>query len=248
MGWMHDSLGYMAEDPINRSWHHGQLTFSLVYAFTENFLLPISHDEVVHGKGSMLRKMPGDRWQQLANLRAFLAYQWAHPGKQLIFMGTEFGQESEWSEQYGLDWWLADIPAHRGLQLLVRSLNEHYKAAPPLYARDNEPGGFEWINGNDAEHGVLSFIRWDHDGNPLVCVVNFAGNPHHGYRLGLPVAGEWTELLNTDAEEFGGSGVTNGGSVQAGAEGWDFKAASAVISLPPLGAIYLVPAGTGSAG
>ena len=151
MGWMHDSLKYMAEDPFNRRWHHGTITFSMVYAYTENFLLPISHDEVVHGKGSMLRKMPGDRWQQLANLRAFLGYQWAHPGKQLIFMGTEFGQEAEWSEQHGLDWWLAEIPAHRGMQLLTKDLNELYSSTPALYEQDNDPAGFQWINGGDIE-------------------------------------------------------------------------------------------------
>ncbi|AJT42607.1 1,4-alpha-glucan branching protein GlgB [Psychromicrobium lacuslunae] len=241
MGWMHDSLAYISEDPINRSWHHGIATFSLVYAFTENFLLPISHDEVVHGKGSMLRKMPGDRWQQLANLRAFLAWQWAHPGKQLIFMGTEFGQEAEWSEQHGLDWWLADMPPHRGLQLMVKQLNEIYRNTSALWEQDNIGGGFEWINANDAEHNVLSFVRWDKAGHPLVCVVNFAGNPHHDYRLGLPFAGQWREVLNTDAEEYGGSGVGNGGSVAAVQEGWDSRPASATLSLPPLGALYLSP-------
>lgn len=207
MGWMHDSLAYIAEDPINRKWHHGTATFSLVYAFTENFLLPISHDEVVHGKGSMLRKMPGDRWQQLANLWAFLAWQWAHPGKQLIFMGTEFGQEAEWSEQHGLDWWLADMAPQRGVQLLVRQLNEVYRLAPARWQQDNSHSGFEWINATDADRNVISFIRRDLQGNPLVCVVNFSGAPHHDYRLGLPSAGQWRELLNTDAEEYGGSGV-----------------------------------------
>ncbi|MER2138330.1 MAG: 1,4-alpha-glucan branching protein GlgB, partial [Arthrobacter sp.] len=155
MGWMNDTLEYMSEDPINRMYHHSKLTFSLVYAFTENFLLPISHDEVVHGKGSLLRKMPGDRWQQLANVRAYLAFQWAHPGKQLIFMGTEFGQEAEWSEQYGLDWYLTDTPQHRGVQLLVRELNGIYRETPALYARDNDPSGFQWINENDGAHNVL---------------------------------------------------------------------------------------------
>lgn len=242
MGWMHDSLAYMAEDPINRGWHHNQITFSMVYAFTENFMLPISHDEVVHGKGSMLRKMPGDRWQQLANLRAYLAFQWAHPGKQLIFMGTEFGQESEWSEQHGLDWWLAEAPAHRGVQLLVKELNEQYGTTPALYSRDNEPAGFTWLNGGDTENNVLSFVRWDHDGNPLVCVVNFAGNPHEGYRVGVPSTGAWEEVLNTDAEEFGGSGVGNPGVVKAVKKAWDGQGASVVLRVPPLGALYLRPA------
>ncbi|WP_285314420.1 1,4-alpha-glucan branching enzyme [Pseudarthrobacter sp. fls2-241-R2A-168] len=247
MGWMHDSLKYASEDPVNRKWHHGTVTFSLVYAFTENFLLPISHDEVVHGKGSMLRKMPGDRWQQLANLRAFLAYQWAHPGKQLIFMGTEFGQEAEWSEQHGLDWWLADIPAHKGIQLLTKDLNELYASTPALYTRDNEPGGFQWINGGDADRNVLSFIRWDKEGNPLVCAINFSGAPHAGYTLGVPEAGVWTEVLNTDSTTYGGSGVLNNGELKAAGEGQDGQPATLSVTLPPLGAAYFKP-GTSAAG
>ncbi|WP_426006080.1 1,4-alpha-glucan branching enzyme [Paenarthrobacter sp. NyZ202] len=238
MGWMHDSLKYISEDPINRKWHHGTITFSMVYAFSENFLLPISHDEVVHGKGSMLRKMPGDRWQQLANLRSFFAYQWAHPGKQLIFMGTEFGQEAEWSEQYGLDWFLADIPAHRGLQLLVKDLNGLYSSTPALHVRDNEAGGFQWINGGDADHNVLSFIRWDHDGKALVCAVNFSGGPHRDYILGVPEAGKWKEVLNTDSEVYGGSGVVNNGSLVAATPGTDGQPAALTVTLPPLGAAW----------
>ncbi len=240
MGWMHDSLTYMAEDPVNRSWHHNQITFSMVYAFTENFLLPISHDEVVHGKGSMLGKMPGDRWQQLANLRAYLAFQWAHPGKQLIFMGTEFGQEAEWSEQHGLDWWLAELPAHRGLQRLVKELNAVYRTTPALSSLDNVAEGFAWVNGGDTEANVLSFIRRDPDGNPLVCVVNFAGNPHEDYQVGLPFAGPWAEVLNTDSAEFGGSGVGST-AITAAAEPWDGQPASARLRVPPLGAVYLRP-------
>ncbi len=247
MGWMHDSLKYASEDPVNRKWHHGTVTFSMVYAFTENFLLPISHDEVVHGKGSMLRKMPGDRWQQLANLRAFLAYQWAHPGKQLIFMGTEFGQEAEWSEQHGLDWWLADIPAHRGVQLLTKDLNALYSSTPALYSRDNEPGGFQWINGGDADRNALTFVRWDTDGNPLVCAVNFSGGPHVGYELGVPAAGQWTEVLNTDATTYGGSGVLNSGELTASAEGLDGQPATLTVTLPPLGVAFFKP-GAATAG
>ncbi len=241
MGWMHDTLQYMAEDPINRVYHHAKLTFSLVYAYTENFLLPISHDEVVHGKGSLLRKMPGDRWQQLANLRAYLAFQWAHPGKQLIFMGTEFGQEAEWSEQYGLDWYLTDTPQHKGVQLMVKQLNEIYRETPALSDRDNEPAGFQWINENDGAHNVLSFIRWDHQGNPLVCIANFAGAPHQNFRLGMPWAGEWVEALNTDAAEFGGSGVGNMGVVHAVEGACNGQPASATLTVPPLGVLYLVP-------
>ncbi len=246
MGWMHDSLTYMAEDPMNRQYHHHQATFSLVYAFTENFLLPISHDEVVHGKGSLLRKMPGDRWKQLANVRAYLAYQWAHPGKQLIFMGTEFGQEAEWSEQHGLDWWLTEDPQHRGMQLLVRSLNEIYRQTPALYARDNDPAGFSWIDANDAGRNILSFTRWDSQGNPLVCLANFAGNPHQDFRLALPWAGTWREVLNTDAGGFGGSGVDNGGSVVAEEGAYGGQPASAALTVPPLAVLYLKPEGRSS--
>ncbi|WP_423183464.1 1,4-alpha-glucan branching protein GlgB [Arthrobacter sp. NyZ413] len=241
MGWMHDSLKYISENPVNRRWHHGTLTFSMVYAYTENFLLPISHDEVVHGKGSMLRKMPGDRWQQLANLRAFMAYQWAHPGKQLIFMGTEFGQEAEWSEQHGLDWFLADIPQHHGLQLLTRELNTLYTSTPALHERDNEPGGFHWINGGDADRNVLTFIRWDRKDNPIVCAVNFSGGPHEGYVLGVPSAGAWKEVLNTDAEVFGGSGVVNSGELVAEAPGAEGQPAALTVTLPPLGASWFMP-------
>ncbi|CEA06539.1 1,4-alpha-glucan branching enzyme GlgB [Arthrobacter saudimassiliensis] len=247
MGWMHDTLQYMSEDPINRVYHHAKLTFSLVYAYTENFLLPISHDEVVHGKGSLLRKMPGDRWQQLANLRAYLAFQWAHPGKQLIFMGTEFGQEAEWSEQYGLDWYLADTPQHRGVQLLVRQLNGIYRETPALYARDNEPAGFQWIEENDGARNALSFIRWDTQGNPLVCIANFAGAPHENFRLGLPWAGEWDEVLNTDAAEFGGSGVGNMGVVTAEEGPCNGQPAHATLTVPPLGVLYLAPPKAGTA-
>ena len=241
MGWMHDSLTYMAEDPINRGWHHNQITFSLVYAFTENFMLPISHDEVVHGKGSLLRKMPGDRWQQLANLRAYLAFQWAHPGKQLIFMGTEFGQEAEWSEQHGLDWWLAENPAHSGIQELVRDLNQSYAGTPALYELDNVSEGFTWLNGGDTENNVLSFIRWDKSGIPLVCIINFSGVAYEGYRVGLPQLGGWEEALNTDLGVYGGSDVRNIGELTAEDLAWDGQEASLRLRVPPLGALYLVP-------
>jgi 1,4-alpha-glucan branching enzyme len=241
MGWMHDSLQYIHENPINRRWHHNKITFSIMYAFSENFLLPISHDEVVHGKGSMLRKMPGDRWQQLANLRAYYAFQWAHPGKQLIFMGCEFGQEGEWNQEHGLDWWVADTEPHKGLQRLIRDLNGIYRRTPALYTQDNDPAGFEWIRGDDGEHNVVSFIRWSTDGKPLVCIVNFAGNPHLDYTVGMPSAGAWREVVNTDATEYGGSGVTNGGLVMAEQREWGGKPASATLTLPPLGAVYLEP-------
>jgi alpha-1,4-glucan:alpha-1,4-glucan 6-glycosyltransferase len=242
MGWMHDSLQYIHEDPMYRSYHHNEITFSFVYAFSENFMLPISHDEVVHGKGSLIGKMPGDHWQQLANVRVYLAFMWAHPGKQLLFMGQEFGQPSEWSEERGLDWWILDQPVHRGLFELVAQLNRVYRETPALWARDNEPGGFEWIDGGDARRNVVSFLRWDRDGNPLVAIMNFAGVPHEGYRVALPFAGRWEETLNTDAAEFGGSGVGNLGGITAGDEPWAGRPASAELTLPPLGALWLRPA------
>ncbi|GAA1443477.1 1,4-alpha-glucan branching protein GlgB [Leifsonia poae] len=241
MGWMHDALQYIHEDPMYRSYHHSEITFSFVYAFSENFLLPISHDEVVHGKGSLLGKMPGDHWQQLANVRAFLAFMWAHPGKQLLFMGQEFGQPSEWSEERGLDWWILDQPAHRGLWDLVAQLNATYKANPALWALDNDSSGFEWIDGSDAAGNVVAFLRKDKDGNPIAVLLNFSGNPHTDYRVGLPFAGEWEELLNTDAELYGGSGVGNFGAVTAVDEPWAGRPASATVTLPPLGALWLKP-------
>jgi 1,4-alpha-glucan branching enzyme len=239
MGWMHDSLAYMEEDPMYRSYHHNEITFSMVYAYTENFLLPISHDEVVHGKGSLLHKMPGDQWQKLANLRAYLAFMWAHPGTQLLFMGQEFGQPSEWSEQRGLDWWILDQPVHRGLLTLVGQLNRVYRDQPALWSRDNDPGGFEWLDASDAVRNVVSFLRWDNHGNPIAILMNFSGNPVGPYRVGLPFAGEWEEILNTDASEYGGSGVGNYGSVQAVDEPWAGRPASAELTLPPLAGLWL---------
>jgi 1,4-alpha-glucan branching enzyme len=241
MGWMHDSLQYIQEDPMYRSYHHNEITFSFVYAFSENFLLPISHDEVVHGKGSLLSKMPGDHWQQLANVRAYLSFMWAHPGKQLLFMGQEFGQPSEWSEERGLDWWILDQPTHRGLFDLVGQLNRVYRDNAALWALDNDPAGFEWIDGGDAAGNVVSFLRWDDDGNPIAVLMNFSGNPHSDYRVGLPFAGRWEELLNTDAVAFGGSGVGNLGAVDAVDEPWGGRPASALVTLPPLAGLWLRP-------
>ncbi len=241
MGWMHDTLQYLAVDPMYRSHHHGELTFSMVYAFSENFLLPISHDEVVHGKGSLLQKMPGDQWQKLANVRALLAFQWAHPGKQLLFMGQEFGQPSEWSEERGLDWWILDQPVHRGLHTLVTQLNRVYRESPALWQRDHEPRGFQWLVGDDAHNNVIAFLRWPAEGDPVAVVVNFSGNPVGPYRIGLPSAGEWAEILNTDAAEFGGSGVGNHGVVVAQQQPYGGQAASAELMLPPLGAVWLTP-------
>ena len=239
MGWMYDSLSYMAEDPMYRSYHHSEITFSMVYAFTESFLLPISHDEVVHGKGSLLQKMPGDQWQKLANLRAYLAFMWSHPGKQLLFMGSEFGQPSEWSEERGLDWWILDQPVHRGLLTMVSQMNRVYRDQPPLWSRDNDPGGFEWIDAGDAEHNALSFLRWDTQGNPIAVLMNFGGNPVGPYRVGLPFPGTWDEILNTDASEYGGSGVGNFGTVEATDTPWAGRPASAEVTLPPLAGLWL---------
>jgi 1,4-alpha-glucan branching enzyme len=239
MGWMHDSLGYMSREPIYRQYHHHQMTFSMMYAYSENYVLPISHDEVVHGKGSLLRKMPGDRWQKLANLRAYLAYMWAHPGKQLLFMGGEIGQEAEWAESRELDWWLLDHSEHRGVHALVRDLNSVYRATPALWTRDIDPAGFEWIDANDAAGNVFSFLRWGQDGSVLACVSNFSAVPHEGYRVGLPHTGRWEEVLNTDAEGYGGSGVGNLGSVEAVEESWHGRPASATLRVPPLGSVWL---------
>jgi 1,4-alpha-glucan branching enzyme len=236
---MHDSLGYMSREPIYRQYHHHQMTFSMMYAYSENYVLPISHDEVVHGKGSLLRKMPGDRWQKLANLRAYLAYMWAHPGKQLLFMGAEIGQEAEWAESRELDWWLLDHSEHRGVHSLVRDLNSVYRATPALWTQDIDPAGFEWIDANDAAGNVFSFLRWGQDGSVLACVTNFSALPHEGYRMGLPHTGRWEEVLNTDAEGYGGSGVGNLGSVEAVDESWHGRPASAALRVPPLGTVWL---------
>ena len=241
MGWMHDSLIYMTKEPVHRQYHHHQMTFSMIYAYTENFVLPISHDEVVHGKGSLLRKMPGDRWQQLANVRCYLAFMWAHPGKQLLFMGAELGQEAEWAENRSLDWWLQDAPWHAGLQQLVRDLNRVYRETPALWARDFDPSGFEWIDANDSAHNTFSFMRYDAERRPLVCIANLSGTPDENYRVGLPFAGRWVEVLNTDAESYGGSGVGNLGAVQAEDITWHGRPASAVLRVPPLGAVWFVP-------
>ncbi|HYH34374.1 MAG TPA: 1,4-alpha-glucan branching protein GlgB, partial [Nocardioides sp.] len=238
MGWMHDSLGYVQHEPVHRSWHHGEMTFSIVYAWSENYVLPISHDEVVHGKGSLLRKMPGDRWQQLANLRAYLGYMWAHPGKQLLFMGAELGQESEWAEARELDWWLLDHPEHRGVQSLVRDLNRVYRETPSLWAADADPASYEWIDANDASHSVFSFVRRSPGSPDLVCVANFAGSPHHHFRLALPAAGVWEEVLNTDAESYTGSGVGNLGSITAVAGEHAGRPAYADIAVPPLATVW----------
>jgi 1,4-alpha-glucan branching enzyme len=243
MGWMHDNLSYFARDPIHRRYHHNELTFGLVYAWTENFMLPLSHDEVVHGKRSLLDKMPGDRWQKFANLRALYGYMWAHPGKQLLFMGGEFGQWREWSEERSLDWHLLSESDHEGLQRLVGELNARYREHPALWQRDADPGGFQWIDASNADENVLSFVRWDEDASqPVICLCNFASVPRHGFRVGLPRGGPWAEVFNTDAEVYGGSNVGNNGVVNADETSWHGQPASAEVTLPPLATVWLTPA------
>jgi 1,4-alpha-glucan branching enzyme len=243
MGWMHDTLEYFRHDPVHRRFHHHQLTFSLVYAFTENFVLPLSHDEVVHGKGSLADKMPGDRWQKLANLRALYGYMWAHPGKKLLFMGGELAQWREWDAESSLDWHLLEERDHQGVQSLVRELNRVYRETPALWEDDFEPSGFRWLEPNDAAANVLAFVRIGKDTKrPLVCVGNLSPVPREGYRVGLPLRGRWREALNTDAAAFGGSGVANPGEVKAARVAWHDQAFSAELTLPPLGVLWLVPA------
>jgi 1,4-alpha-glucan branching enzyme len=241
MGWMNDTLRYLAESPINRRYHHHEITFSMVYAFSEQFVLPISHDEVVHGKGSLLHKMPGDSWQQLAGVRALLAYQWSHPGKQLLFMGCEFAQTSEWAEGRSLDWHELEQDGHRGVHALVRDLNTVYAHQTALWQLDHSPSGFEWLDSDDADHNTLAYLRRDAVGGVVAVVVNFAGVPHEGYRIPLPSGGRWREALNTDAEIYGGSGVGNLGVVQAEPVPRHGRAFSATLRVPPLGALFLVP-------
>jgi 1,4-alpha-glucan branching enzyme len=241
MGWMHDTLVYVAKEAIHRQWHHHQLTFAAVYAWSENFILPISHDEVVHGKGSLVAKMPGDWWQQRATLRALLAFMWSFPGKQLLFMGSELADQQEWSEERGMNWGLRTDPAHAQIARLVRDLNLTYRPDPALWSQDTTPEGFRWIVGDDAGHNVFAFERMGSDGSVLVCVLNFAAIPYENYRIGLPRGGTWTEVLNTDAETYGGSGVGNMGTVQAEDIGSHDRPASAAIRIPPLGALWLRP-------
>jgi 1,4-alpha-glucan branching enzyme len=242
MGWMHDTLGYFQQDAVYRRYHHHQLTFSLMYAFTENFVLPLSHDEVVHGKGSLLAKMPGDRWQQLANLRALYAYMWAHPGKKLLFMGGELAQEREWSHERSLDWHLLEDAGHSGVQSLVRDLNRAYRDRPALWQRDFEPSGFQWLEPNDADRNVVAFCRTGlDDGDVVACVCNLSPVVRERYRLGLPRSGRWVEAINTDSRHYGGSDVGNLGGVTAEGVPWHEQPFSAELTLPPLGVIWLVP-------
>ncbi|MEY4497987.1 MAG: hypothetical protein RJA40_92 [Actinomycetota bacterium] len=209
MGWMHDTLEYLQHDPIHRVYHHNEITFSILYAWSENFMLPLSHDEVVHGKGQLVNKFPGDRWQKLATLRALYGFMWAHPGKKLLFMGSEFAQNDEWSESAGLQWYLTEFAEHSGVQKVVAQLNSIYKVQPALWQKDTNHEGFSWLVGDDGASNVVAFTRWSDEGKPLVCITNFSPVPHESYQLPLPTPGVWREILNTDDVAYGGSGITN---------------------------------------
>lgn len=239
MGWMHDSLSYMEEDPINRRYHHGKMSFGMIYAYSERFVLPLSHDEVVHGKRSLLHKMPGDSWQRLANLRAYYAFMWAHPGKKLLFMGGDIGQETEWNHDASVTWDLLDQPGHAGLQRLLRDLNLIYRGEPAMQFGDLDPSGFEWAVADDAENSVFGMFRMAPDGGqPVLVLSNFTPVPRSAYRVGVPGEGTWVEFLNTDADVYAGSNIRNGDlhSEQIGAHG---KEHSIAVSLPPLSTVYL---------
>jgi 1,4-alpha-glucan branching enzyme len=240
MGWMHDTLQHLHRDPIHRRWHHGEMTFGLVYAFNENFVLPLSHDEVVHGKGSLLGKMPGDRWQRFANLRAYYGFMWGHPGKKLLFMGGEFAQEREWNHDASLDWHLTADPAHAGVQALVRDLNALLREQGALHRRDFSGEGFEWIDHGDAERSLLSFVRQAPGAAPLLVVCNLAPTVHHGLRLGVPRAGTWRERSNTDSRHYGGSDVgTPLGAAHSEPVASHGRADSIVLTVPPLATVFL---------
>lgn len=241
MGWMHDTLEYMKQDPIHRSHHHSQMTFGLHYAFSENFILPLSHDEVVHGKGSLLRKMPGNEWERFANLRAYLAYMWAHPGKKLLFMGGEFAQEAEWNHDAELAWGSLLDARHAGVQTLVRDLNTRYRAHAALHRRDVREDGFQWIDGGNTAESLFSWVRWGEEGDPpVLCLFNFTPVERTGVRFGVPRPGYWREVLNTDADVYAGSGHGNFGGSASEPEPWHGQDHSVVVTLPPLSGIYFV--------
>ncbi len=232
MGWMHDTLEYIQHEPIHRMYHHNEITFSILYAWSENFMLPLSHDEVVHGKGSLLDRIPGDRWQKLATLRALYGFMWAHPGKKLLFMGCEFAQNDEWSESRSLDWHLADYDEHRGVQQSVKVMNEVYRSNSAMWERDTSPEGFTWLVGNDGAGNTMAFARWSENGECVVAVTNFSPVPHEQYSVPLPLSGKWIEILNTDDLRYGGSGVTN-------TEITSVDGAPTILRVPPLATIWL---------
>jgi 1,4-alpha-glucan branching enzyme len=239
MGWMHDTLKYMQLDPIHRRYHHNEITFRMIYAFHENFMMPLSHDEVVHGKGSLLNKMPGDDWQKYAGLRLLHSYMYAQAGKKLLFMGGELGQKSEWSHETSLEWHLEEDPRHRGIQKLVADLNRLYIAERALHVRDTDPGGFEWIDANDSAQSCLLFLRKDDRGGQILVALNFTPVPRHNYRVGVPEAGFWREIHNSDGEEYGGSGQGNLGGVESASHPSHGRKHSVNLTLPPLGAVFL---------
>ena len=231
MGWMHDTLQYLQHEPVHRVFHHNELTFSILYAWSENFMLPLSHDEVVHGKGQLVNKFPGDRWQKVATLRALYGFMWAHPGKKLLFMGSEFAQNDEWSESAGLQWHLTEYAEHQGVQRVVADLNSLYKQTASLWEKDTNPEGFSWLVNNDGAANVVAFTRWDDHGSPLVSVTNFSPVPHESYQLPFPTAGTWTEMLNTDDSAYGGSGVRNDQVVVS-------QSQIASVRIPPLATVW----------
>ncbi|CAB5044081.1 unannotated protein [freshwater metagenome] len=233
MGWMHDTLEYLQHDPVHRVHHHNEVTFSILYAWSENFMLPLSHDEVVHGKGQLVNKFPGDRWQKTATLRALYGFMWAHPGKKLLFMGSEFAQNDEWNESAGLQWYLTEYGEHQGVQKCVAEINAMYRAVPALWEKDTSPEGFTWLVGNDGAANVVAFARWDDHGAPFVCVTNFSPMPHEHYQLPFPTTGTWSEVLNTDDFAYGGSGVSNSAiEINDGAH------LTAQVKIPPLATLW----------
>lgn len=238
MGWMHDTLQYLHHEPVHRVYHHNEITFSILYAWSENFLLPLSHDEVVHGKGALVNKFPGDRWQKLATLRALYGFMWAHPGKKLLFMGCEFAQNDEWRESQSLDWHLTQYGEHNGVQHLIAEINDRYKESPALWQKDVYADGFQWLIGDDGAGNTLAFVRWSEDGQPLISISNFSPVPHDNYRLPLPMAGTWREILNTDEVRFGGSGVVNQTLIIINEEHRGC-AQSMLMRLPPLATVWL---------
>ena len=238
MGWMHDTLSYFAHESVHRSYHHNQMTFSIMYAFNENFMLSLSHDEVVHGKGSLINKMPGDDWQKFANLRALFGYMFAHPGKKLHFMGMELGQWNEWNHERSLDWHLLDFDNHKGLQFFMKDLNSVYRRFPALYENDFSGEGFKWIDANDSKNSILSFVRYDKKKeHPVIVVVNLTPVPRHNYRIGVPEDTKWLEILNSDATQYGGSGTGNFGGVAANPVPFHGEEQSINVMLPPLGVV-----------
>jgi 1,4-alpha-glucan branching enzyme len=243
MGWMHDTLHYIEQDPIHRAHHHGELSFGLMYAWSERFILPISHDEVVHGKHSLIDKMPGDRWQKFANLRAYLSFMWTHPGKKLLFMGCEFGQWREWNHDTELDWHFLDYSEHKGVKTLVSDLNRLYRSEKALHDQDCQPQGFQWLIGDDSANSVYAYMRWSKDGEPILVVANLTPVPRNGYRIGVPFSGLWAELLNSDAQTYAGSNLGNGGGVKAEEIKSHGQPLSLSLNLPPLAVLILKPRG-----